>query len=143
MRQKTIFALLVCSICLCLSAFAQSPIVSEPDLKPSRELFDLKDVRITDPQMLNLQTLNHEYLLSLEVDRLLAWFRKEAGLSQNGYEPYPYWESEDLFGGGPLSGHIMGFWLSSMTMSYKSTGDERVLPKIFVRPDGLARVSGG
>lgn len=137
MRQKTIFTLLVCSICLCLSAFAQKPIVSEPDHKPSRELFDLKDVRITDPQMLNLQTLNHEYLLSLEVDRLLAWFRKEAGLSQNGYEPYPYWESEDLFGGGPLSGHIMGFWLSSMTMSYKSTGDERVLPKILYALMGL------
>ncbi|MBR3703689.1 MAG: glycoside hydrolase family 127 protein [Alistipes sp.] len=137
MKQKKIFILLICSICFCISAFAQGPIVCEPEHKPARELFDLKDVRITNPQMLNLQTLNNEYLISLEVDRLLAWFRKEAGLSQNGYEPYPYWESENLFGGGPLSGHIMGFWLSSMTMSYKSTGDESILPKILYALMGL------
>jgi DUF1680 family protein len=94
-------------------------------------------VRVTDPQLLNLQTLNHEYLISLDVDRLLAWFRKEAGLSMQGHKPYPYWESENIWGGGPLSGHIMGFWLSSMTMTYKSTGDERVLPKIEQALKGL------
>lgn len=105
MKQKIIFTFLVCSIGLCLSAFAQGQIVREPEHKPVRELFDLKDVRITDPQMLNLQNLNHEYLISLEVDRLLAWFRREAGLSQQGYQPYPYWECENLFGGGPIVRH--------------------------------------
>lgn len=137
MKQKIILSTLLSIFCLQFLTFAQEPIVCEPQYKPVRELFDLKDIRITDPQMLNIQNLNHEYLLSLEVDRLLAWFRKEAGLSQKGYEPYPYWESENVWGGGTLAGHIMGFWLSSMTMSYKSTGDECILPKIEYALKGL------
>ena len=91
--------------------------------KPVRQLFSLADVRVEDPHMLLLQELDHKYLLELDVDKLLSWFRREAGVSQRGVEPYPFWESEDLFGGGPLSGHILGFWLSSMAMMYESTGD--------------------
>jgi len=120
-----------------LTACSESKIVSEPVHEPVRELFELKDIRVTDPQMLNIQNLNHEYLLSLEVDRLLSLFRKEAGLSQQGYDPYPYWESEDVWGGGSLAGHIMGFWLSSMAMSYESTSDECVKPKVEYALKGL------
>ena len=71
------------------------------------------------------------------MDKLLSWFRREAGVSQRGVEPYPFWESEDLFGGGPLSGHILGFWLSSMAMMYESTGDENIIPKVRNALDGL------
>lgn len=105
--------------------------------KPVRQLFSLADVRVEDPHMLLLQELDHKYLLELDVDKLLSWFRREAGVSQRGVEPYPFWESEDLFGGGPLSGHILGFWLSSMAMMYESTGDENIIPKVKKALDGL------
>ncbi|MBP1538767.1 MAG: glycoside hydrolase family 127 protein [Prevotella sp.] len=111
--------------------------LSESLHKPVRQLFSLSDVRVTDHKMLSLQELDHKYLLELDVDKLLSWFRKEAGVSQRGVEPYPFWESEDLFGGGPLSGHIMGFWLSSMAMMYESTGDENIIPKVKKALDGL------
>ncbi len=68
-------------------------------------------------------------MLSLEPDRLLSWFRREAGLSAKA-EPYPFWESEDVWGGGPLAGHILGFYLSSSSMMYLSTGDERFRTKV-------------
>lgn len=112
-------------------------IVCTPALQPVRKLFSLSDVRVTDPQMLSLQELDHEYLKSLEVDRLLSLFRKEAGLSQQGFEPYPYWESEDVWDGGPLAGHIMGFWLSSMAMMYQSTGDLEIYPLVGKALKGL------
>lgn len=112
-------------------------IIRPAELQHVRKLFSLSDVRVTDPQMLSLQELDHEYLKSLEVDRLLSLFRKEAGLSQQGFEPYPYWESEDVWGGGPLAGHIMGFWLSSMAMMYQSTGDPEIYPLVEKALKGL------
>ena len=74
----------------------------------SVELFSLKDVRITEGQFKHIQDLNHQYLLTLEPDRLLSWFRREAGLTPKA-RPYPLWESEDFQWTGPLAGHIMGF----------------------------------
>ncbi len=73
--------------------------------------------------------LNHEYLLSLDQDRIASWFRREAGLIPKA-QPYPFWESEDVWGKGPLAGHIMGFYLSSMAMMYQSTGDEKIIEKL-------------
>lgn len=119
------------------SLWAQDQIVVRPAYKPVCQLFSLSDVRVTDEQFRHIQELDHEYLLSLDVNRLLSWFRREAGVSQRGYDPYPYWESEDLFGGGPLSGHIMGFWLSSMSMMYQTTGDDAILPKVQEALEGL------
>ena len=76
--------LLVSSLTSCSQ---KEGIVRPAELQPVRKLFSLSDVRVTDPQMLSLQELDHEYLKSLEVDRLLSLFRKEAGLSQQGFEP--------------------------------------------------------
>ena len=142
MKKKIIrflFSLAVLSSQSVVSACAQASdqIVSAPLHTPVRTLFSLSDVRVTDPKMLSLQELDHRYLLDHDVDKLLAWFRREAGVSQHGAEPYPFWESEDLFGGGPLSGHILGFWLSSMAMMYESTGDENIIPKVKKALDGL------
>ena len=130
---------LVCLLALGLhqTAGAAGKNVVEPLHQPVRELFSLRDVRVIDPQMLSLQELDHEYLKELDVDRLLSLFRKEAGVDQRGVKPYPYWESEDLFGGGPLAGHIMGFWLSSMSMMYETTGDESIRPLVEKALQGL------
>ena len=128
-------SMLVC----CCSVTRQTPngIARERKYQPVRELFSLSDIRVTDRQMLKIQELDHDYLLSLDVDRLLSLFRKEAGLSQNGVRPYPYWESEDVWGEGPLAGHIMGFWLSSAAMMYQSTGDKRFIPLVEKALEGL------
>ncbi|MEE1309481.1 MAG: hypothetical protein UHJ41_05235, partial [Bacteroidaceae bacterium] len=73
-------------------------IVVKPLHQPVRQLFDLKDVCVTDSTMHAIMKLNHEYLLDLKVEKMLSWFRKEAGVSQRGVEPYPYWESENIWG---------------------------------------------
>ena len=112
-------------------------IVAKPLHRPVRQLFDLKDVCVTDSTMHAIMELNHEYLLDLKVEKMLSWFRKEAGVSQRGEEPYPYWESENIWGAGPLSGHMLGFWLSSMAMTYETTGDERILVRVKAAVEGL------
>ena len=85
-------------------------------------LFSLKEVRLLDSDFKHIMDLNHAYMLSLEPDRLLSWFRREAGLTPKA-QPYPFWESEYMNGHGPLPGHIMGFYLSGISMMYDSTGD--------------------
>ena len=44
-------------------------------------LFSLKEVRLLDSDFKHIMDLNHAYMLSLEPDRLLSWFRREAGLT--------------------------------------------------------------
>jgi DUF1680 family protein len=92
-------------------------------------LFSLADIRLLDGEFKHIMDLDHKYLLSLEPDRLASWFRREAGLIPKA-PPYPFWESEDVWGKGPLAGHIMGFYLSSMSMMYQSTGDTAILGKL-------------
>ncbi len=100
-----------------------------PTVPDRMTLFSLSDVRLHEGAFKDVQDLDHEYLLSLEPDRLLSWFRREAGLTSKA-EPYPFWESEDVWGGGPLAGHILGFYLSSASMMYESTGDESIRTKV-------------
>lgn len=104
-------------------------IVVRPVEQAERSLFALRDVRLLDSQFKRIQDLDHDYLLSLDPDRLLSWFRREAGLTAKA-PAYPFWESEDVWGGGPLSGHILGFYLSSMSMMYEATGDETVRERL-------------
>ena len=93
MKYKILFLLpLLWSARLSLTAQAASQGLARP-LEGSRaELFPLSDVRITGGQMLTIQELSHKYLLTLEPDRLLSWFRREAGLTPLA-QPYPQWES--------------------------------------------------
>jgi DUF1680 family protein len=93
------------------------------------QLFSLSDVRLLPGEFKHIQDLDHQYLLSLEPDRMASWFRKEAGLTPKA-PPYPYWESENVWGKGPLAGHIMGFYLSSMSMMYAATGDDAIIQKL-------------
>jgi DUF1680 family protein len=96
---------------------------------PRINLFPLSAVRLHESQFKNIMDLNHEYLLSIDPDRLASWFRREAGLTPKA-PPYPFWESEDVWGKGPLAGHIMGFYLSSMAMMFQSTGDQKIIEKL-------------
>lgn len=115
---------------------ADTKIVVNPVQPAQRTLFPLTDVRLGNSQFKDIQELDHAYLLSLEPERLLSWFRREAGLAPDA-PAYPFWESEDVWGGGPLAGHIMGFSLSSMSMMYEATGDEALKRKIEKMVRGL------
>ncbi len=115
---------------------ADTKIVVNPVQPAQRTLFPLTDVRLGDSQFKDIQELDHAYLLSLEPERLLSWFRREAGLAPDA-PAYPFWESEDVWGGGPLAGHIMGFSLSSMSMMYEATGNEALRRKIEKMVRGL------
>ena len=54
--------------------------------RPGRPLqaFDLRDVTLLEGPFKHATDQNRDYLLKLEPDRLLAWFRKEAGLAPEG-----------------------------------------------------------
>src|SRR6187399_3227419 len=82
------------------------------------ELFPLTQIRLTDGPFQQGQELNRQYLLKLDPDRLLSWFRREAGLEPKA-PPYRGWESEGL----SLTGHILGFYMSGTAMMVQATGD--------------------
>ncbi|MEN6309213.1 MAG: beta-L-arabinofuranosidase domain-containing protein [Anaerohalosphaeraceae bacterium] len=82
-------------------------------------MFNLRDVRLLGGPLYKQQEQNRLYLHKLDPDRLLSWFRKEAGLEPKA-PPYRGWESE----GQPLAGHILGFYMSGVSMMVQATGDE-------------------
>lgn len=76
--------------------------------------FPLKDVRLLDGPFKHARDLNIRVLLSYDMDRLLAPFRKEAGLPARA-SGYPNWEG--------LDGHVGGHYLSALAMHYAATQD--------------------
>lgn len=77
--------------------------------------FPLGDVILLDGPLKTARDLNLEVLMKYEVDRMLAPYRKEAGLEMKA-KPYPNWDG--------LDGHIAGHYLSAMAMNYAATGME-------------------
>lgn len=125
--MKNIFTILFFIVCAAVVSAGESKV--KPVNGDKISLFSLKDVRLGDSEFRHIMELNHDYYLSLEPDRLLAWFRREAGLTPKA-KPYPFWESEYMNGHGPLPGHIMGFYLSGISMMYDSTGDPEIIRRL-------------
>lgn len=78
--------------------------------------FSLHDVRVTGGPFKQGQDIAVAWLLSLEPDRFLANFRKEAGLPPRA-EHYGGWESQTI------SGHSAGHYLSACSLAWASTGN--------------------
>ncbi|MGN6416299.1 MAG: beta-L-arabinofuranosidase domain-containing protein [Pseudobacter sp.] len=76
--------------------------------------FPLQDVRLLDGPFKRARDLNLRVLMEYDTDRLLAPFRKEAGLPARA-TGYPNWEG--------LDGHVGGHYLSALAMHYSATGD--------------------
>lgn len=102
------------------AALAQSPI-REARLQASA--FEPGRVRLLDGPFKRATELDRDYLLRLEPDRLLAWFRREAGLEPKR-AVYGGWESRGV------AGHSLGHYLSASAMMYRATGDERLRERI-------------
>jgi DUF1680 family protein len=79
-----------------------------------RNEFPLHDVILLDGPFKHARDLNIQTLLKYDVDRLLAPYRKEAGLLAKALF-YPNWEG--------LDGHIGGHYLSAMAMNYAATNN--------------------
>jgi len=86
--------------------------IAQDKLYPNE--FPLGDVKLLDGPFKHARDLNIEVLLKYDVDRLLAPYRKEAGLPEKA-KCYPNWEG--------LDGHVGGHYLSAMAMNYAATGN--------------------
>jgi len=76
--------------------------------------FPLGDVELLEGPFKHALDLNIQHLLQYDVDRLLAPYRKEAGLPAKATS-YPNWIG--------LDGHIGGHYLSALAIHYAATGD--------------------
>ena len=77
--------------------------------------FYLGDVKLLDGPLKHAQDLNVQTLLQYDCDRLLAPYRKEAGLEPKA-KPYPNWDG--------LDGHVGGHYLSAMAMNAARGNEE-------------------
>jgi len=81
------------------------------------ENFPLESVRLLEAGPFSAAVkANRDYVLALEPDRLLAPFRREAGLPPKA-QPYGNWES------GGLDGHTAGHYLSALANMIASGED--------------------
>lgn len=81
--------------------------------------FPLEDVRLKESPFLEAQETDRSYILQLDQDRLLAPFRREAGLPVRK-QSYGNWESTGL------DGHIGGHYLSALANMYAATADPEI-----------------
>ncbi|MGH9174343.1 MAG: beta-L-arabinofuranosidase domain-containing protein, partial [Vicinamibacterales bacterium] len=99
------------------SGFAQRIKLAVPDA--ARPL-PLPAVRLTGGPLKRAQDLDAAYLLSLEPDRMLAFYRQRAGLEPKA-SGYAGWDAD----GRQLTGHIAGHYLSAVSLMWAATGDAR------------------
>ncbi len=87
------------------------------------QAFSLDRVRLLDGPFLEAQTTDLRYLLALDPERLLAPFRREAGLAVPT-PSYGNWESSGL------DGHMGGHYVSALALMWASTGDPEVRQRL-------------
>lgn len=106
MKKKLIFASILC-LALSESVMAQDKLYSDE--------FPLGDVTLLDGPLKKACDLNIENLLKYDCDRMLAPYRKEAGL-QPKKPTYPNWDG--------LDGHVGGHYLSALAINAATGNDE-------------------
>jgi uncharacterized protein len=92
----------------------------KPAIPDAARPLPLSAVRLTGGPLKHAQDLDATYLLQLEPDRMLAFFRLRAGLKPKA-EGYGGWDGE----GKNLTGHILGHYLSAVSLMWAATGDAR------------------
>ncbi len=106
MNLKSLSTIVVLALLAIGSAHAQNK------LYPNE--FPLKDVTLLDGPFKHARDLNIQVLLKYDVNRLLAGYRKEAGLPAKA-KSYPNWDG--------LDGHVGGHYLSALAINYAATGN--------------------
>jgi DUF1680 family protein len=82
--------------------------------------FELRDVRLLDGPFKDAMQRDRAYLLKLDFDCFLSYFRETAGLKPNA-PAYGGWEAK--------VGRMLGHYLSACSMMYASTGDGQFLER--------------
>lgn len=85
--------------------------------------FKLQEVQLLPGAFKDAEMTDLHYIMSLDPDRLLAPFLREAGLPQKA-QSYTNWENTGL------DGHIGGHYLTALSLMYASTGDAKVLERL-------------
>jgi len=118
-RNIYLLIIIVMLSCDMIGLWAQEgpPPVTEKDYAagPVVQSFPLQQVQLLDGPFKHAQDLNLEHLLQYNVDRLMAPFFKEAGLTPKA-ELYPNWTG--------LDGHVGGHYLSAMAIYVATTGNQ-------------------
>ena len=98
---------------LCVLASINNQSKAQENLYPNT--FPLEDVVLLNGPFLNARDLNIKVLLQYDVDRLLAPYLKEAGLTPKN-KSYKNWDG--------LDGHVAGHYLTAMALNYASTNNQ-------------------
>src|SRR6266576_242787 len=80
----------------------------------------LSAVRLLAGPLKHAQELDAAYMLALEPDRMLAYYRDRSGLRPKA-EPYGGWDGD----GRNLTGHIAGHHLSAVSLMWSATGEQQ------------------
>jgi hypothetical protein len=113
---------------------------------PAVESFDLRDVQLLDSPFKTAMELNSHFLLSLEPDRFLCYFRTNAGLPPKA-AAYGGWEAPNTG-----AGRCLGHYLSALSLQFRATGDPQFKQRIDYivdelalcqQPDGLLTAQAG
>ena len=103
------------------------------------ELLPLRDVSITLGEFRDVQELNHNYILSLSVKKLVAGFKTGAGLKSK-IKPYPIHEPTiKSISYGSLNGEMVGSYLTASARMYETTLDNLMLDSVNVVLEELKR----
>ena len=124
--MKTLIGVLVVVV---LAGVARAQAIKQAIPDVARPL-PLSSVRLTGGPLKHAQDLDAAYLLKLEPDRMMAYYRKRAGLAPKA-EGYPGWDGD----GRNLTGHIAGHYLSGVSLMFAATG----APRFKERADYLVR----
>jgi DUF1680 family protein len=95
----------------------------------------LSAVRLTGGPLAHAQQLDAKYLLALEPDSMLAYYRQRAGLEPKA-QPYGGWDGDKR----NLTGHIAGHYLSAVSLMWAATGDVRLKQRADYIVDQLQEV---
>lgn len=105
---------------LCSSILTHAQTVPQKKVQP----FKLDQVKLLSSPFKNAMDRKCSYLLFLNNDRLLYWFRAINNLPTQGVQSYGSWENM-----GGIKGHTMGHVLSGLAQAYQATGDSRYKTK--------------
>jgi DUF1680 family protein len=111
-----------------LSATVAMVALAQDKLYPNE--FSSQDVKLLSGPFKHARDLNIKVLLQYDVDRLLAGYRKEAGLPAKA-KTYPNWDG--------LEGHVGGHYLSALAINYAATKDAEFGKRLIYMIDELEK----
>ncbi|MFZ2989354.1 beta-L-arabinofuranosidase domain-containing protein, partial [Ideonella sp.] len=129
-RGRAVAALAAWVLMSAVTVQAAAPVATAVAPRSGTQAFALSEVRLQSGPLFDAQQRDLQYLLALDPARLLAPFRREAGLP--ALKPsYDNWERTGL------DGHMGGHYLSALSLMAAATGDPRVQARLAEFVQGL------